>query len=105
MQTFKVLQSRLKTIDGKDYGAYQSLKGEYAYPDFRLFITQIPKDPYAPPHTGIYRIHVTHTYLGFPTELITSKTGEIAYRDYLARLYSATAEKSLNMAAAPDTRD
>ncbi len=56
MQNAHALRGKLQSIDGKDYGAYQSLIGAYAYPQFKLLIDQIPKDPYAPPHTGIYRI-------------------------------------------------
>ena len=93
MQSSQVLRGRLRNIDGRDYGAYQSLKGEYAYPDFELFISQIPKDPYAPPHTGIYRIRVGHAYLGIPTRFFDSKITGIAYRDFLARRFSATAKQ------------
>ena len=52
---------KLDSMDGKDYGAYQALKGEYEFSNFKLIIHQIPKDPYAPPHTGIYRIQVLRT--------------------------------------------
>jgi predicted ABC-class ATPase len=93
MQPSQALHGRLKNVNGKDYGAYQSLKGEYAYPDFELFITQIPKDPYAPPHTGIYRIRVSHTYLSIPTRLFDTKIAGVAYRDFLARMFSATADQ------------
>jgi len=93
MQSSQVLRERLQIIDGKDYGAYQSLRGEYAYADFELFITQIPKDPYAPPHTGIYRIRVSHSYLSIPTHLFDTKIAGIAYRDFLARMFSAAARR------------
>ena len=74
MQTIQALKGKLKSIDGRDYGAYQSLKGEYSYPNFTLMITQIPKDPYAPPHTGIYRVQVPNTYIGITQELYSTKT-------------------------------
>ena len=93
MQSFQVLHTKLDGIDGKDYGACQSLKGEYAYPDFELLITQIPKDPYAPPHTGIYRIRVDNAYLGIQPQLFDSPTAGIAYRDLLARRFSGKAEQ------------
>jgi predicted ABC-class ATPase len=93
MQSAQVLQNKLAGIDGKDYGACQSLKGEYAYADFELLITQIPKDPYAPPHTGIYRIRVGHTYLGIPTSVFDAPTAGIAYRDFLARRFSEKAHE------------
>jgi predicted ABC-class ATPase len=93
MQSSQALHDKLQNINGKDYGAYQSLIGEYAYPDFELFITQIPKDPYAPPHTGIYRIQVCHTYLGIPTRFYDTKIAGIAYHDFLARMFSQAAKE------------
>jgi predicted ABC-class ATPase len=56
MMTKDQLQKKITPLDGKDYGAYQSLIGIYDFDQFSLIIEQIPKDPYAPPHTGIYRI-------------------------------------------------
>ena len=53
-----ILKQKLSSINGKDYGGYQALLGEYNFDLFTLIIQQIPKDPYAPPHTGIYRIQV-----------------------------------------------
>lgn len=91
MQSPEILRTKLGSIDGRDYGAYQSLKGEYAYPDFELLITQIPKDPYAPPHTGIYRIRVDHSYLGIQPSVFSSPTAGVAYRDLLARRFSEQA--------------
>jgi predicted ABC-class ATPase len=93
MQLVLTLHDKLMSLDGKDYGAYQSLTGEYAYPFFKLFITQIPKDPYAPPHTGIYRIRVNHEYLRIPKHIYDTRIAGIAYRDYLARTFSAIAKK------------
>jgi predicted ABC-class ATPase len=95
MQNINVLKSKLKSINNKDYGAYQSLKGEYDYPGFKLFIDQIPKDPYAPPHTGIYRVRVQYDYINASPSIIDSKTKEVAFRDFLARnFFKATAKIS-----------
>ena len=93
MQSDQALRAKLDSIDGRDYGACQSLKGEYAYRDFELLITQIPKDPYAPPHTGIYRIRIDHAYLGIQPEVFDSPTAGIASRDFLARRFSAKASQ------------
>jgi len=80
MQPFEVQHDSLSRLDGRDYGAFQSLTGEYGYPDFQLCITQIPKDPHAPPHTGIYRLRVSHTYLGIQEERFGSRHAGIAFR-------------------------
>jgi predicted ABC-class ATPase len=93
MQSSRSLQGKIRSIDGKGYGAYQSLKGEYAYPEFELFVSHVPRDPYAPPHTGMYRIRVTHEYLGIPQELIEGKTAQVACRDFLARRFCEAARR------------
>lgn len=95
MQTLKVLKYKLESIHGKDYGAYQSLKGEYDYSQFKLAIDQIPKDPYAPPHTGIYRVIVKNNFIKQFHYIFNTKISEIAFRDFLARkFYNAAIKKS-----------
>ncbi len=89
----ETLRQRLMSIDGEDYAAYQSLLGRYSYPHFTLSIEQIPKDPYAPPHTGIYRAHIPFEYTCFPEKIRTSRVRGIAYRDYLARRFFSTCGK------------
>jgi predicted ABC-class ATPase len=93
MREIKTLHERLKAIDGKDYGAYQCLLGEYEYPTFKLAVDQIPKDPYAPPHTGIYVVQVQHGDSDFMHELKGSKITEVAFRDFVARQFYAATEK------------
>ena len=85
MQSIESLRSRLKSLDDSDYGAYQSLLGSYDCNEYMLFIDQIPKDPYAPPHTGIYRIHIGMDKVIVPNGLSESKLRKKAFRDYLAR--------------------
>jgi len=95
METFKILKYKLESINGKDYGAYQSLKGEYNYSQFKLAIDQIPKDPYAPPHTGIYRVIVKNNFIKQFHDIFNTKISEIAFRDFLARnFYNAALKKS-----------
>ena len=89
------LKKKLNSINGRDYGAYQSLIGEYFFPEYKLFIDQIPKDPYAPPHTGIYRIQVQRDEAQVINCMIDSKVTEVAFRDFLARhFYNASIEVS-----------
>jgi predicted ABC-class ATPase len=95
METINVLKHKLESINEKDYGAYQSLKGEYDYSQFKLLIDQIPKDPYAPPHTGIYRAIVKNNFISQFNNIFNTKLSEIAFRDFLARnFYNATVKKS-----------
>jgi predicted ABC-class ATPase len=93
MQTKDTLIAKLKAIDNKDYAAYQSILGEYDYKGFKLIIHQIPKDPYAPPHTGIYCIQVGHDKINLPGNMINSITRQKACRDYFARMFFYAAKK------------
>jgi len=85
MRPIHTLKEHIKGLDGKDYGAYQSLIGSYSYPQFDLLIDQIPKDPFAPPHTGIYRVRVSKDRAGFHENLFRSDIQRIAFCDYLTR--------------------
>ena len=96
MMNEQVLKKKLESIEGRDYGAYQSLKGTYDFSDkFTLTIQQVPKDPYAPPHTGIYLLRVRRNderMIDLPLE---NKIQEIAFCDFLTRrFYVASQEVS-----------
>jgi predicted ABC-class ATPase len=93
MQSSQSLQRKIRSIDGKGYGSYRSLNGEYAYPDFELLITHVPKDPYAPPDTGMYKVRVSRRYLRIPGDFLQSKTAQVACRDFLARRFCEAARQ------------
>jgi predicted ABC-class ATPase len=88
-----VLKQKLASIDGKDYGSYQSLLDTYDFNLFKLIIQQIPKDPYAPPHTGIYRIQVQRNDIRIINQAINSKIQEIAFTDFLTRYFFDACQK------------
>jgi predicted ABC-class ATPase len=81
------LNTKMENIDSKDYGLYQSLKGTYDFPFFKLIIEQIPKDPYAPSHTGIYRIITKRNDERIINWEIKHKITQIAFCDYIARRF------------------
>ena len=87
------LRSQLSSLDGKDYAAYQSLKGCYAYKRFQLHVDQIPKDPYAPPGTGVFCVSVSRDIADFPDELLASRIRCVAFRDFLARQFHRECER------------
>ena len=87
MTNSEILRQKLTPLDGKDYGAYQSLLGAYAYSDFTLYFDQIQKDPYAPPSTGIFRVRVGREHANIPFDTTDSRIKEVAVRDYLARQF------------------
>jgi predicted ABC-class ATPase len=81
------LTRQLEGIDGRDYAAYQALMGRHDYSRFSLFIDQIPKDPYAPAHTGIYRARVKRSDSRFPDDILDPLVRKTALRDFLARTF------------------
>ena len=81
------LQKIITPLDGMGYGGFQSLIGTYDFEQFVLIIDQIPKDPYAPPHTGIYRVQFPLTDTAIEADMIDSRTGDIACRDFYARQF------------------
>ncbi|MEJ2663165.1 MAG: ABC-ATPase domain-containing protein [Spirochaetia bacterium] len=95
MTTSDALKHKLESINTRDYGAYQALKGEYTFPSYTLSIDQIPKDPYAPPHTGVYRVRLKNTFNALFDGIFKSNITTIAFRDFLARaFYRASLPKS-----------
>ncbi len=93
MRSVDSLRLQLNGLDGKDYAAYQSLAGSYAYARFRLDVDQIPKDPFAPPGTGVFRVSVSRAIANFPEEHFASRIGCIAFRDFLARQFHRACER------------
>ncbi len=89
----QILRQKLSRIDGRDYGRYQSLTGEYDFDPFRLIIQQIPKDPFAPPHTGIYRIQVQRNDSRIVQFTTDSEIQKIACGDFLTRLFYDTGRR------------
>ena len=87
MRSSEQLRQQLTRLDGKDYGAYQSLTGGWSFPDYDLLIDRIPKDPYAPPSTGVYRIRIPREDVGFPDWMSEIRIKEVALRDFLARQF------------------
>ncbi len=87
------LRDKLSSLGDRGYGAYQTLKGSYAFPDFKLCIDLIPKDPFAPPGTGVFRVSVVLEKAGFPADMFASSVRKIALRDFLARQFEINCQK------------
>lgn len=93
MQGLAALRERLAGLDGQDYGAYQELLGDWAYPAFALRIDRIPKDPFAPPQTGVYRVRIPLADTGIAPEMVSSPVRRVALRDFLTREVGAACER------------
>ena len=87
------LKQKLHALDGQDYAAFQSLLGCYDFGLFGLIIQQIPKDPFAPSHTGIYRIQLQRSDKRIVVLKTASKIQRIANADFLARQFFMASQK------------
>lgn len=85
----EALRAGLRGLHGKDYAAYQSLRGSYRVAPFELCLDRIPKDPYAPPGTGTFRLRVPWGMTGLEEDLLTTPTCALALRDFVARQFAA----------------
>ncbi len=89
----KKLKRQIEAIDGQDYGACQSLLGSYSFDNYELYVDRIPKDPYAPPSTGIYRVRIDWSDSGFTADMVEPAVRSVALRDYLARMFHKNCQK------------
>lgn len=87
MRPIESLRPELASLAGRDFGALQALRGTYTYREFQLHIDQVPKDPYAPPGTGVFRASVPRSRAGFPESLHASDEQRTAFCDFLARQF------------------
>ncbi|WP_220681829.1 ABC-ATPase domain-containing protein [Methanofollis formosanus] len=81
------LRDILRRIDGRGYKAYKDCEGAYAFDDFTLIIDHAQGDPFAAPSR--VRVRVAAKVANFPAGCFSTKTREVAFRDFLARGFAA----------------
>ena len=77
------LMSILQRIDGRGYGAYKDLQGQYQLRDWTLYIDHVQGDPFAPPSR--LRLCLPLTLAGFPPACLTPAARRTALGDFLTR--------------------
>ncbi|MDH4224055.1 MAG: ABC-ATPase domain-containing protein [Deltaproteobacteria bacterium] len=87
MDTADELGRRIQALDGKDYGDYQTLKGSWSFPRFAFQMERIPKDPYAPPEAGLFRVVVSRQEAGWDAEWSDTPAKKLALADFLVRRF------------------
>ena len=80
------LKSILQSIDGKGYKFYKSLEDEYLFGDYSLFIDHVQGDPYGSPSK--IRVLVSQDKAGFSSDTYSSRSREIALRDFITREFN-----------------
>ena len=80
------LKQLLKSINGKSYGAYKSLAGDYKFPAYTLCIDHVQGDPFAAPSK--VRVVVSAKENGFPATLFDTYEKKTALEDHLIRQFA-----------------
>lgn len=89
-----ILRSKINRLDGKGYKAYMELKGDYNFKTYSLSIEHVQPDPFAPP--SVVSVRLDKKAAGFPSHAYSTRSREIAFRDFLAReLRRSSAQFSL----------
>jgi len=87
MTDWRTLQQTLMDLDGRGYGNYKRIKGNYEFfgfnCEFELFVDYIQGDPFASPSR--IRIRVELEAAGFSPERIANYESRVASADYLNR--------------------
>ncbi|HEX7352686.1 ABC-ATPase domain-containing protein [Brachybacterium sp.] len=80
----------LTSIDGRGYGSYKQLTGNYDLGGCRLVVDHVQVDPYAPP--SLMRLVVDRAAADLPEDLLTDRPGHVATTDFLARAVAHAAD-------------
>lgn len=85
------LRELLHHLDGKGYPAYRELLGRYSFGLWELWIDHVQGDPFASPSRLRARVPLRHA--GFPPDTMSSRSRQIALRDFIARRFAAACEE------------
>lgn len=81
----------LSRIDGRGYKAYKEIKGNWAFPDFALFIDHVQGDPYAAPSR--VRVRVPGAVTGLSEEVCRPASRALGTACLLARRFDGVARR------------
>ena len=85
------LRRTLRRIDGRGYGAYRDIEGEFDFQWFKLVVRHVQSDPFAPP--GRFEVHIPIERLKLPEWAVRGQTERIAASDFMLRLVAKKAER------------
>ena len=83
MRNRQTLKQQLHDLEGRGYGNYKSIKGNYAFSMFDLSVDWVQGDPFAAPSR--IRIWVKQDVAQFPARWMTDYAAQTAIADYLTR--------------------
>ncbi len=85
MQSEEDLRTILRRIDGKGYGAYKDIRGQYRCAGYTFHIDHVQGDPFAAPSR--VRVVISPETAGFPAEFHSTASWTVALADILSRRF------------------
>ena len=85
------LKRALARLEGREYKAYSSIRGEYVFGRYTLYVDHVQGDPFASPSR--VRVRVEKDIARFPEDTYMNRSREIALRDLIARKFHAASSK------------
>ena len=79
------LKQILQRIDGRGYGAYKDLRGNYQLQDWTLIVDHVQGDPFAVPSR--LRLRLPLALAGFPASCLAPQARRGALGDFLTRCF------------------
>lgn len=92
MRDLQQLDHTLRQLEGRPYGAYKSISGEWSWPLGRLFFDYVQADPFATPSR--VRLQIPADWAGLPPEVLGSGSRRRGVASLLARTFSRAAAVS-----------
>ncbi|EDX85982.1 hypothetical protein S7335_3685 [Synechococcus sp. PCC 7335] len=89
-ETWRDLQYQLRDLDGQGYREYKWIKGDYEFPEFKLSVDYVQRDPFAAPSRIC--IQLSQVFAGFPSRWMTDHVSQVAIADYLTRRVAQVAQ-------------
>jgi len=91
MQSAENLRRTLRRIDGRGYKAYKDIAGAYDFREYTVYVDHVQGDPFASPSR--VRVQVSQKLAGFPADTFSSRSRQIALRDFLTRVFCQAARR------------
>jgi predicted ABC-class ATPase len=87
MRTLEELESLLRSLDRKSYGAYRQIEGAWQADGLTLHVDHVQADPFATPSR--LRVRVPQAVHRIPAELWRTHPRKVAVQDFVLRAFAA----------------
>ncbi|GJM15367.1 MAG: ATPase [Thermodesulfobacteriota bacterium] len=79
------LKNILQDINGESYESYKSIKGEFLFNDYILYVDHVQEDAFSSPSN--MRVKIAQSVALFPDDTYSNRSREVALRDFITRKF------------------